>query len=481
MSTPSKGRARPSTKGMIREKKRAARASVVAGAILTAVKLAAGIATGSLGLLAEAAHSALDLGAAALTWGAVRASWRPPDAEHHYGHGKIENLTALAETILLVLTSAWILLEAGKRLLGGGPEVDPSIWAFVVMGLSIVIDYYRARDLKRVADESGSQALEADALHFSTDIASSSVVILGLIGVVAARRSGHGWLALADPIAACVVAVIVLFLSYKLGRRAVDVLMDRAPEGLHLRIERALEELEGLQGPSRVRVRQAGDRTFADVELRVRPGLPIAEGDRIASRARRRVKEITGERSSVLVQLRADRAAAATLRERLTTAVAMEGQVAHNITLRRSEEGAHGDLHLELSGRLSLEEAHAVADRVEARIREQVPELDRVDIHLELHEETPDRASPIEAQVRAAIEARVLRVASGIVGDGAVHDVLLTQTPGGIYLSCHCFLPGATRLEEAHALTDRLEAGLRRAVPELVRVSVHAEPADPDR
>jgi divalent metal cation (Fe/Co/Zn/Cd) transporter len=159
----------------------------------------------------------------------------------------------------------------------------------------------------------------------------------------------------------------------------------------------------------------------------------------------------------------------------------MEGQVAHNITLRRSEEGAHGDLHLELSGRLSLEEAHAVADRVEARIREQVPELDRVDIHLELHEETPDRASPIEPQVRAAIEARVLRVASGIVGDGAVHDVLLTQTPGGIYLSCHCFLPGKTRLEEAHALTERLEAGLRRAVPELVRVSVHAEPADPDR
>jgi cation diffusion facilitator family transporter len=466
---------------MIREKKRAALASVIAGAVLTALKLAAGIATGSLGLLAEAAHSVLDLGAAAMTWGAVRASWRPPDADHQYGHGKIENLAALAETILLVLTSAWILLEAGKRFLGGGPEVEPTIWAFVVMGLSIVIDYYRARDLKRVATESGSQALEADALHFSTDIASSSVVIVGLLGVVAARRFGHGWLALADPVAACLIAVIVLVLSFKLGRRAVDILMDRAPEGLRVRIERGLEGLDGMQGPSRVRVRQGGDRTFADVELRVRPGLPIAEGDRIASAARRRVKEIAGERSSVVVQLQPDRDDTATLRERLSTAVAMEGQLAHNITIRRSEQGAHGDLHLELSGRLTLEEAHRVADRVEARILEQLPELNRVDIHLELHEEEPDRASPVEPEVRATLEERVRSIASEVVGEGAVHDIHLTHTRGGIYLSCHCFLPGETRLAEAHALTDRLEARLRTAVPELVRVAVHAEPVDHDR
>jgi len=461
---------------LIREKQRAALASVAAGAILTALKLAAGITTSSLGLLAEAAHSALDLGAAALTWGAVRASWRPPDAEHQYGHGKIENLAALAETFLLVLTSIWILTESVRRVAGEGPEVEPTMWAFVVMGLSIIVDGYRSRDLRRVAEESGSQALEADALHFSTDIASSAVVILGLGGVLAAQRFGWHWMSLADPVAAFVVALIVLALSFKLGRRAVDVLMDRAPAGLSARIERALAGLEGTQGATRIRVRQAGDRVFADVELRLRPGLPLAEGDRIASQARDRVKEIAGAEASVLVQLHPEPDETASLRERVSTAVAMEGEIAHDITLRRSGNAAHADLHLELPGSLTLAEAHAVADRVEARILEQVREVGRVDIHLELREEEPDRANPIDRDVRSAIESRVRRAAAGIVPEGAVHDMLITQTPAGIYLSCHCLMPPQTLLEQAHALTDRLEARLREAVPELARVSVHAEP-----
>jgi cation diffusion facilitator family transporter len=461
---------------LIREKQRAALASVFAGAVLTVLKLWAGLATASLGLLAEAAHSAFDLGAAALTWGAVRTSWRPPDEEHHYGHGKIENLAALAETGLLVLTSIWILTEGVRRLFGEGPEVEPTPWAFVVMGLSIIVDWYRARDLRRVAAESNSQALEADALHFSTDIASSTVVVLGLVGVMVSRRLGLEWMALADPVAACVVAIIVLLLSWKLGRRAVDVLMDRAPAGLSARIARGLAGLQGMHGAPRIRVRQAGDSVFADVEIRLRPGLPVAEGDRIAARARRAVKEIAGDETSVFVQLQADRDETASLRERISTAVAMEGEIAHNITLRRSPEGTQADLHLELPGKLTLAEAHDVADRVEARILEQVGELGRVDIHLELRVEEPDRANPIDPDVRAAIEARVRRAAAEVVSGGAVHDLLIAQTRGGIYLSCHCFLPPDTPLEEAHARTDRLEERLRRAIPELARVSVHAEP-----
>lgn len=461
---------------LVREKQRAALASVAAGGVLTALKLAAGITTSSLGLLAEAAHSALDLGAAALTWGAVRASWRPPDDEHQYGHAKVENLAALAATVLLVLTSLWILTEVARRVAGGGPEVEPTVWAFVVMGLSIIVDGYRARDLRRVAEESGSQALEADALHFSTDIASSAVVMLGLAGVLAARTLGWKWMSLADPVAAVAVAVVVLVLSWKLGRRAVDVLMDRAPAGLSARIERALAALEGTQGPARIRVRQAGDRVFADVELRLRPGLPLAEGDRIASNARERVREIAGGEASVLVQLHPETDETASLRERIATAVAMEGEIAHDITLRRSQSATHADLHLELPGSSTLAEAHAVADRVEARILEVVRELGRVDIHLELREEEPDRANPIAADVRSAIESRVRHAAAGIVPEGAVHDMLITRTPAGIYLSCHCLMPPHTLLAQAHALTDRLEARLREAVPELARVSVHAEP-----
>src|SRR5262245_16073902 len=170
----------------IREKKRAARSSVVSGLLLTGMKLAAAFATGSLGLIAETIHSGIDTVAAAMTWLAVRESWRPPDEDHQYGHGKFENLSALGQTVLLVATSGWILWEAVGRLRGHGPHVEPTVWAFVVMAASIAVDTHRSRDLARVARESGSQALEADALHFGTDIASSAVVILGLGGVLLA-------------------------------------------------------------------------------------------------------------------------------------------------------------------------------------------------------------------------------------------------------------------------------------------------------
>jgi divalent metal cation (Fe/Co/Zn/Cd) transporter len=345
------------------------------------------------------------------------------------------------------------------------------------MMLSIVVDYYRSRDLGRVAAESGSQALEADALHFSTDIASSAVVIVGLLAVLVARETGLAWLGLADTVAACVVAVIVLLLSFRLGRRSVDVLMDRAPSGLTTRVRGALSDLDGVQAPPRVRVRQAGDRVFADVELRLRPGVPVAEGDRVASEARSRVRQIAGSEASVLVQLRADPDEAATLRARVSSAVAREGEVAHNITLRQADRGAQADLHLELPGKLTLADAHAVADRIERRILEQVPELDRVDIHLELHDEGPAPVDPLERDQESAVVRRIREVAERVVGPGSVHDLLLTRTPVGIYLSCHCFLPGETLLEEAHALTDRLEEALRTALPDLARVAVHAEPA----
>ena len=348
------------------------------------------------------------------------------------------------------------------------------------MGLSIIVDWYRARDLRRVAAESHSQALEADALHFSTDIVSSTVVVLGLVGVMAARHFGKEWLALADPVAACIVAIIVLFLSWKLGQRAVDVLMDRAPAGLSTRIRSSLAGIQGVQGAPLIRVRQAGDRVFADIAIVLSPGLPVAEGDRIAARARAAVKEIAGDEASVFVQLQADRAETASLRERVSTAVAMAGEIAHNVTLRRSAAGVQADLHLELPGKLTLAEAHDVADRVEARILGQVPELGRVDIHLELRAEEPDRANPIDPEVHAAIESRVRQAAAEVVSEGAVHDLMIAQTRGGIYLSCHCFLPPDTPLEEAHTRTDRLEARLRRAVPELIRVSVHAEPESHD-
>jgi len=469
---------RSASGGSVERKRRAAGHSILAGAFLTALKLAAASVSGSLGRLAEAVHSALDLGAAVVTWVAVRTSWRPPDADHHYGHGKIENLAALIETGLLVLTSLWIVREALERLGGHGHEIRQAWMAVAVMAVSMVVDVFRARDLKRAAEETGSQALEADALHFSSDIASSGVVILGVACAGAVRYGAPPLLAMADPAAAIAVAVLVLVLSWRLGRRAVDVLLDRAPAGVTRAIETAVAALPDVAGEPRVRIRQAGDTLFADVELPVGTGVPVARADRIAADARELVRRIAGDRSSVLVQLKPVRENGAGVRERVAEAIDAEGVRAHDVTLRQDGTRSHADLHLELPGGMSLGEGHGVADRVEARILREVPEISRIDIHLEEGDVKPAPAEGLPPRDREAIERRVFEVARAIIGAGRLHDVHLRRTPSGLYLSCHCFLPAETPLSAAHEATDRLERALREAIPELHRVSVHAEPDD---
>ncbi len=250
------------------EKNNAALSSVIAAVGLTSFKLVVGLLTNSLGILAEAAHSALDLVAALMTLFAVRISGKPADKEHHFGHGKVENLSALFETVLLLATSAWIIYEAIQRLFFKKVEVEASIWAFVVMGASIIIDYTRSRILYRAARKYNSQALEADALHFSTDIWSSSVVILGLIGVSLARFiPGLGWMGQADAIAASVVAVIVVYVSVELGIRTISALLDTAPDGVTEQIVETVENIRGVHDCHAVRIRPSGAHWFVDLHV----------------------------------------------------------------------------------------------------------------------------------------------------------------------------------------------------------------------
>jgi len=250
------------------EKRAAAANSVLAALGLTGMKLVVGLATNSLGILAEAAHSFLDLAAAAVTYVAVRVSDKPADSDHLFGHGKVENLSALFETVLLLLTSAWILREGYTRLFLRSVEVNPSSWAFLVMGISIVVDFSRSRMLYRAARKHNSQALEADALHFSTDIWSSAVVILGLVGVWLARSEPElGWLMRADAVAAMIVALIVVFVSGKLGWRALKALLDTAPEGMAERVSREVESIPGVLDCHRVRIRPSGPQYFVDFHV----------------------------------------------------------------------------------------------------------------------------------------------------------------------------------------------------------------------
>jgi cation diffusion facilitator family transporter len=279
-----------------KEKNAAALSSVFAAVALTAFKLIVGFMTNSLGILAEAAHSGLDLAAAAVTLAAVNYSAKPPDAEHHFGHGKIENLSALFETILLLVTCIWIIYESIQRLFFTFVEVDASYWAFLVMITSIAIDYSRSRVLYNAARKYRSQALEADALHFSTDIWSSAVVIVGLAGVRYAEAvSGFDFLLRADAVAAMFVAAIVIYVSAKLGRTTVHGILDHAPAGLRESIKQAVEEIPGIHDCHAIRVRTSGAGLFVDMHVNLDPQIPLRRAHELTELAADAVKHIVPE------------------------------------------------------------------------------------------------------------------------------------------------------------------------------------------
>lgn len=274
-------------------KRSAAFKSVTAAVGLTATKLVVGLLTGSLGIIAEAAHSGLDLVAAGMTYLAVSVSGRPPDPSHHYGHGKVENLSALFETLLLLATCAWIFYESVDRLLFHAAHVNANAWSFIVMAASIVIDVSRSRMLYRAARKYNSQALEADALHFQTDIWSSAVVIIGLVGVAVANRvPSLGWLAKADAIAALVVAMIVVGISARLGRRTLEALVDAAPEGIEGRIAAAAMTVPGIIDCHQVRARYSGPQLFVDIHISVDGTQTLREAHELADAAERAIHEI---------------------------------------------------------------------------------------------------------------------------------------------------------------------------------------------
>ncbi len=272
-----------------REKRLVAASSVAAAVLLTTLKIVVGFKTGSIGILSEAAHSGLDLVAAAVTLWAVRASARPADHDHPYGHGKIENFSALFETGLLLATCVWIAYEAIKRLLFEDVHVEATVWAFAIMFISIVVDISRSRALSRAAKKHRSQALEADALHFSTDVWSSSVVIVGLLAVVASEAFHIPWLARADAVAALGVAGIAVLISLRLGRKSVDDLLDAVPPDLLSQVA-AAAHVEGVREVSQVRVRRSGPDVFADVTLEVDRGLSLEAAHELAERAEEAVR-----------------------------------------------------------------------------------------------------------------------------------------------------------------------------------------------
>jgi cation diffusion facilitator family transporter len=360
-----------------KEKRGAALNSVIAAIALTSFKIIVGIATGSLGILAEAAHSGLDLVAALVTYLAVRISDKPADSEHTYGHGKVENLSALFETLLLLVTCIWIIYEAVNRLFFKEVLVEANIWSFIVMMASIVIDYTRSKMLYRTAIKYKSQALEADALHFRTDIWSSSVVIVGLLGVkLAGVLTSLKFLEKADSVSALGVAVIVILVSIQLGMRTIKGLLDTAPKGMVDQVSMEVKSLPGVVDCHNVRIRYSGPTLFVDAHVVVDGGLTLEEAHSMTEVIEIAISrivpgaDVTVHPEPALV--RGD--AGATTRAIIQVVESLPGVVnCHDVHVRYSGPTLFVDVHVLIDGKQDLWAVHQLMDKIEKTILGIIP------------------------------------------------------------------------------------------------------------
>jgi cation diffusion facilitator family transporter len=459
------------------EKKRAAASSVLAALGLTGMKLVVGLLSGSLGVLAEAAHSGLDLVAAVVTLIAVSVSDRPADESHPYGHGKIENFSALIETVLLFITCAWIIYEAVQRIFFRQVEVDPSPWAFLVVIVSIAIDVSRSRMLMRAAKKHQSQALEADALHFSTDVWSSAVVLGGLALVWAGRHvlpAESRLLDRADAVAALGVAFIVLFVSYRLGKRTIDVLLDSAPDGLKDKIVAAADEVEGVISPGQVRLRRSGPRVFVDMTIEVDRNLSFERTHAIAESVEARIQALVPD-ADVVIHTDPRETERENMARRIR-AIAERNQIpVHNISVHEDNGEIYVDLHIEVDDHLLLRQAHELASHIEQDLRADIPKIARVDTHIESRGTGVGSGRDVTAEEGGLVE-RVKRIADGIIGRDCCHNILVRRQGDRLSVSLHCTFEPDLPVIEAHRLSSRIEEALKMDMPAIDQVLVHTEP-----
>ena len=451
------------------EKQQVALGSIAASAALTIGKAAVGFATGSLAILSEAAHSLIDLGATVMTYFAVRVADKPADAEHHYGHGKMESISALAETALLFVLSGVVMWEAGLRLFAShGAPVEATAVAFVIILVSIAVDLYRARVLGRVAAATSSQALAADALHFSSDMWSSAAVLLGLVGV----RFGYGW---ADAAAAMVVALFVCLAGWRLGRRTIDTLTDTAPAGVAERIGEIVRSVRNVVSVDRVRAREVGATVFGEIDVAVSRTLPLDRVEAVKTDIAAAVgKALPNAELGVMVTPRAldDE----TVMERVMVIARSRGLAVHHVTVHTLADRLAVALDLEVNGALPLRAAHDIADGLEAAIRDDLGANVEVETHIEPLQMAGSAGRDADAPLIAAVAAALGELATASTVLRNIHDVRVRDTPDGEVVNFHCDVEPGRTVAEVHDLVDGIETGLRRRFPTIKRVIGHAEP-----
>jgi cation diffusion facilitator family transporter len=472
-------------------KRTAALLSVCAAAVITLLKLLTGIFTGSLGMLSEAAHSGIDLIAAAITLFSVQAADRPADDEHNYGHGKIESLSAFVETGLMLASSIWIVFEAASRIAhrGAALALPLSVWPFLVLLLSILVDYTRSKSLQKVAQQQRSEALAADAMHFSTDLWASGAVLLGLCATRLGEIFHLPALELADPIAALLVAAIILRVSWQLAHRTADTLLDATParDGqtaaqTRRKLIHDLAAIPGVLSVDRLRTRRSGSGYFADLTLAMPRNLTFQRSEQITFAATEAIQRVL-PMADVVVHSVPTATLAESVHDRVRAVAARANLSIHDVSIQHYDNALHLELHLELDENLPLRSAHEMVTHLESEIRTEVPAIASILTHIESEPATIEQPETLARDRALARElTQTLRaVAAGFPEVLDIHDIRVTNHHDRVQVNCHCTLPDELSMARVHRVITALENAYKLAVPGVSRLLIHPEPATDNR
>jgi cation diffusion facilitator family transporter len=461
------------------EKRRVALHSMAAAAALTLLKLAAGLFSGSLGVLSDAAHSALDLAGSALTFFSVRVADKPADEDHSYGHGKFENLSAFGEAGLMAVSCAWIVWEAMQRIIRRTFALHHSLWPLLVLLLSIAVDIWRSRQLRAVADHTGSPALATDAFHFASDIWSTVAVLAGLGAASIGQRLEIEWLQYADPCAAIVVSLMILRLTLRLGRETVAVLVDEVPAEVRSLVLGEVKKVKGVMEIEQARVRRAGAAYFADFTLALPRTDTFEHTGELVREVTDAVHRVLPE-ADVVIHTVPRQEFRESIFDRVRAVAARNNVNVHDLSVQSRHGKLRAELHIELDEKLPLQQAHSFVTSLEAQILREAPEIGSVLTHIESEPATIEQPQEM-AEAERKIAQALRKAASEFPEIKDVHEITVSRLGEQIYLTCHCTLPDNLAMKRVHEVITSLEDRFKLECSEVHRVTIHPEPTTDNR
>jgi cation diffusion facilitator family transporter len=455
-------------------KRRVALHSMLAAAAMTLLKLAAGLLSGSLGVLSDAAHSGLDLAGAMLTFFSVRVSDKPADEDHTYGHGKFENLSSFGEAALMIISCAWIIWEAMQRIVHDRVELHHSMWPVLVLLTSIAVDLWRSRQLRIVAERTGSPALATDAFHFASDIWATLAVLAGLGASWLGLKMHIEWLRFADPFAAVVVSLMILRITARLTRETVSVLMDEIPAETRRRVIHEVQQLDGVLAVEQARVRRSGANYFADLTLALPRTYTFEHTSELVRAATASVHGVL-PRADVVIHTVPRQARAESIFDRVRAVAARNNVSVHELSIRSIHGKLRVEQHLELDEALPLLEAHNFVTALESEILREAPEVDSIVTHIESEPaniNVPDESLVADRRIEVALRFAAAQYTEIV----DVHEIVVGRASEHIALSCHCTLPDHLTMGRVHEIITALEDRFKLECPEVYRVTIHPEP-----